>query len=85
MKASYANNTVVVTLSRRNLEALLVKLDAPRSARTLVRRQGGDEPDIIVVAESDIDHYADRDPGLMLPEHEDLMHELRRGRHKEAA
>lgn len=49
----------VVELTRRNLLALLAKLDDPRSQRTLVDGCGG----VAVVAVEDADHYADRAPG----------------------
>lgn len=50
-----------VVLSRRNLQALLAKIDQPGSLRTLV---GGSEAQGIVVrAEDDDVHYAHRLPG----------------------
>lgn len=57
-----APSHVRVTLSKRNLLALLSKLDRPESACTLVK----DEEDGVrleVVAEADEDHYADRPEG----------------------
>ena len=49
-------------LSKRNLQALLAKLDDPNSKRTII------DPDnqIAVKAVPDREHYADRDPGPML-------------------
>jgi hypothetical protein len=68
MKAlTLPNGTVEVTLSRRNLMILLSKLDrGEQSAATIYRRGDGDqEPTIIVSAEEDDLHYADRVPGTM--------------------
>lgn len=49
----------VLELTRRNLTALLDKLDDPASARTLI------DPDrkLAVRAVEDVEHYADRAPG----------------------
>ncbi len=51
----------MLELSRRNLQALLDKLDDPKSARMLV------DPDrlIAVVAVEDDEHYSDRAPGVV--------------------
>lgn len=46
-------------LTRRNLRALLAKLDDPRSARTLISPCGR----LAVRAVEDEQHYADRAPG----------------------
>jgi len=48
-------------LTRRNLEALLAKLDDPLSQRALL------DPDhqILVIAVEDSDHYKDRPPGVV--------------------
>jgi AMMECR1 domain-containing protein len=67
--------TVFVALSRRNLLALLSKLDWPESARTIVNsdcyRDGRPVDDVVLVlrAEDDDEHYARRadPPGLMHP------------------
>lgn len=55
---------VVVTLSRRNLRALLVKIADPDSMKTITREIG---PGVRLVlrGESDEMHYADRPPGQM--------------------
>lgn len=63
----------VVTLSRRNLLALLHKLEMPGSARTLTT--GYDCPEgwsLIVRSESDSEHYGARSepPGALHPESE---------------
>lgn len=60
------NIPVLIVLSRRNLQALLAKLDQPDSARTLLG--GADARGVIVRAEDDDEHYADRDPGPVSPE-----------------
>lgn len=54
-----ATDYPTVELTRRNLLALLDKLDDPCSNRTLV------DPDrrVAVRAVEDIEHYADRQPG----------------------
>lgn len=46
-----------LVLSRRNLQALLNKLDRPDSARTLVG--GTRAPGVVIKAEEDQQHYAD--------------------------
>lgn len=48
-----------VELTRRNLEALLAKLDDPHSQRTLVCGDGT----VAVKAVPDEEHYANRAPG----------------------
>ena len=59
----HAGNTVV-TLSRRNILALLAKLDQPGSRRSIVKRQG--DTILFVVAEEDASHYEDGPgPGQM--------------------
>jgi hypothetical protein len=51
-------------LSRRNLLALLAKLDDPLSQRTLGKES--DSGDLIcVVAVEDDEHYSDRSPGIV--------------------
>jgi hypothetical protein len=50
-------------LTRRNLQALLDKLDDPLSARTLSKVQEGGDGVITVVAVEDAEHYSDRAPG----------------------
>lgn len=61
---SSEGRVIIVTLSRRNLLALLHKLDMPGSAHTIWRDDG--EMLLVVVAQDDEEHYADREPpGLM--------------------
>ena len=59
MKYIEADRLPVVELTRRNLEALLAKLDDPHSARTLI------DPDrkVAVRAVPNEEHYAHRAPG----------------------
>jgi|SRR5665213_906014 len=72
----------VVTLSRRNLLALLHKLDMPGSARMLynsdVEIDGEYAPDFAFVlrCEADGEHYAQRPdpPGPMHPNTESFIH-----------
>jgi hypothetical protein len=54
--------TPVVELTRRNLQALMDKLDDPESARTLIDRTGV----IAVKAVEDHEHYIARAPGINL-------------------
>ena len=51
----------ILELTRRNLESLLLKLDDPQSARTLI------DPDrrIMVRAVENQEHYSGRDPGVI--------------------
>lgn len=51
----------VLELTRRNLVALLDKLDDPLSSRTLI----DGERRIAVRAVEDVEHYADRQPGVV--------------------
>lgn len=53
----------VLELTRRNLQALLDKLDDPLSARTLAKVQEGGGGVVTVVAVEDAEHYSDRPPG----------------------
>lgn len=75
--------TVQVTVSRRNLFALLHKLDMPGSARTLVNGDcwvNGEETELatlILCCEEDDEHYARRGdpPGPMHPKTEAFIRE----------
>jgi hypothetical protein len=61
--------TINITLSERNLRALLSKLEVPGSARTIQTFNGNGYPlvSVSVTAESDAEHYADgRKPGRMV-------------------
>ena len=61
-----------ITLSRRNLLALLHKLDMPGSARTIVKPCGA-----VVRCESDVEHYGERGfpAGKMHPDTEAYINE----------
>lgn len=56
-----------VELSRRNLEALLAKLDDPLSNRTLMKQEEKEDGDdfIVVQAVEDSEHYENRAPGTI--------------------
>lgn len=60
-------NYARVELSRRNLEALLAKLDDPSSARTLMKQENEEDGNewIEVVAVEDEAHYKDRPAGTV--------------------
>ena len=75
MKVEVKPGEVRVTLSKRNLLALLDKLSWEQSARTIVRDQE-DGTLLVVTAETDEEHYIDRSPGIMHPRTEAA---LRRG------
>lgn len=53
----------VLEVTRRNLMALLAKLDDPGSARTLMSPGKPGEPVIVVTSVEDAVHYADRNAG----------------------
>jgi hypothetical protein len=64
---------VVITLSQRNLLALLAKLAGfPPGSACTITFPGDDGPSLVVHAESDEEHYASRPapPGQMHPETE---------------
>jgi hypothetical protein len=63
---------VELRLSRRNLQTLLHKLDAPVSARTLFRTcENGVR--VVVIGEDDETHYGDREPGPVHPREEEKL------------
>lgn len=62
MRTDINGDAVTVTLSRRNLLALLHKLDMPESARTIYTFTRGGQL-TVVAAEDDAEHYASREPG----------------------
>lgn len=68
----HSNGLFLVTLSRRNLLALLAKLDQPNSTRTILGGYvyvDGKLADLVLAlrAEPDEQHYANREPaGRML-------------------
>jgi hypothetical protein len=61
MKFTTMDGIPVLELTRRNLQALLDKLDDPKSQRMLI------DPDstIAVRAVEDAEHYSDRRPGTI--------------------
>lgn len=74
-------DSVEITLSRRNLEGLLAKLDGyPRgSSRTLTKRVpfGFGETILAIHAEENDNHYREAPPGLMHADTERAIHERR--------
>lgn len=65
MKATVWANVVNIELTRRNLQALLDKLDDPLSARTLYKYADNTQAMVSVSAVEDEEHYADREPGAV--------------------
>ena len=63
--------TIIVILSRRNLQTLLLKLDVEDSMKTLTRATEGGY--LMVVAEENDIHYGDRTPGPMHPREEEKL------------
>lgn len=63
-----------IVLSRRNLLALLHKLDMPGSSCTLVAPGG----EFVVSAENDIEHYDGRHYGEMHPDTEAFIEAYKR-------
>ena len=63
-----AAGVIRVTLSRRNLRTLLLKLDEPESAKTIMKHT--DAGLVFVRAEDDEGHYDGRRPGEMHPREE---------------
>lgn len=61
--------TKIVRLSKRNLQALLTKLDHEWSAKTITR-SFEDGITLVVIAEDDDTHYGKRQPGTMHPDTE---------------
>lgn len=66
MKVTRVNGALQVTLSKRNLQTLLNKLDRAESKRTIYKFTN--EGLVFVTAEDDATHYSDRTPGAMHPE-----------------
>lgn len=62
-----------VVLSRRNLLALLAKLDGHPPNSLCSIDGGADAPGFMVTAEEDHFHYRDRPAGEMIEETEDLI------------
>lgn len=80
MEADIQPGTVALRVSRRNLRALLAKLDGhpPGSACSISRYflddQGG-YTELTLTAEEDEVHYADRPAGIMASETEAVLRE----------
>jgi hypothetical protein len=89
MRLDRADSEVVqVALSRRNLLALLAKLDGHpyRSSTTLLLPGTDKEPTLLVLAENDRAHYGKRGygPGLMHPSTEAWLRESDLGGNEES-
>jgi len=66
MKAKRLHNgTIIISLSERNLLALLSKLKRKNSAKTLCKTT--DAGFIMLIAEPDSEHYGTTEPGKMHP------------------
>jgi hypothetical protein len=73
-EVSRTHTTIV--LSERNLLSLLVKLQDPLSARSLrIEDESGDS--VLVKAEPDEEHYAERSPGPIWPAHQAVLDRIR--------
>ena len=71
---SHGEQGVHIELSRRNLLALLHKLEKPGSAR-LISIEGEDGFELWVAAAPDEVHYAGREPGRMSQDTEEFIRE----------
>lgn len=73
----HESGTIVIVLSRRNLRAMLAKLDGhpPRSYCTLIKDDDEGGPRLILIAEDDARHYSGRGypPGELDPATEEAM------------
>ena len=63
MRYFHESDPPALQLTRRNLMALLAKLDDPASARTLMSPGKPGEPVIVVTSVEDAVHYAERHAG----------------------
>ena len=68
-KIDITNKRVIVTLSKRNLLALISKIGRPESAATIYKSVDGGYT-LFVAGVLDTEHYIDRKPGLMHPKDE---------------
>lgn len=78
MKVSKYGAVNVMSLSRRNLEALLTKLDGVPSGSNCTIMGGTDAQGWLVTAEENDVHYAERPAGGMHPETEAAIAALHR-------
>ena len=69
MKIDANDKHIIITLSRRNLLALLTKLEHPDSHKGIFMEHAHGDATLWVFAEDDDTHYADRPygPGPMHP------------------
>lgn len=76
MRAGRRDDRVIVVLSKRNLLALLAKVDDTDSAKTIIRDCRGEFDGgmaLVLQVEPDEVHYKDRKPGLMHPKTEGFI------------
>lgn len=77
MRLRIINGEVVVTLSRKNLQSLIEKLNGhpPGSACTIFSQGDCEGLQLVVHAEEDEEHYRRRPlpPGVMHPDTEDAL------------
>jgi len=74
--AAIGDDDFIVYLSRRNLLALLAKLDGhPKGSQCSIIRDS-----LQVIAEEDDEHYKERKPGKMHAETERKIKEMKRGK-----
>lgn len=83
MRLDISPAAVIVTLSKRNLLALLQKVDDATSSRTLVSGYVYEDSrlfdgiELVVRCEPDAEHYADREPpGLVHPRAETFIAQM---------
>ena len=73
MKLKVENNLITVKLSKRNLLAMLHKVDSSDSAKTLFK-QTDDDYKLVMIAETDDEHYhPDESAGKMHPSAEEFI------------
>ena len=74
MKVNLINNeSVIITLSKRNLLALLDMVDDPYAQKTIYKHI--DQFEVCVIVEPDDIHYGDNKPGEMSPKTEKFIKE----------
>lgn len=77
MKLQVDQNKVTITLSKRNLLALLSKVDEQYSAKTIYKRYQGEDHSWLLVlkVEQDDQHYKEVAPGQMVDWTEEFIKE----------
>lgn len=84
MRLELDEDSVKVVLSKRNLLALLAKVDDPDSAKTIFMESAADGKTLWVRVEPDIVHYEDRPygPGRMHHKAEKFIEEVTGIKHR---